>query len=329
MFRILTAIFCLCAALATARAAQNPGILWGVSDSGMDFGTGPIAGRNFAVPNPAYYLAHGVKLVRIPFEIMRIQPNPKAPLAPAILADLQQITAADSAAGAITVLDPHGYGFYDINGKPQDILQNAQAAADYVDLMRRIATAFAGQKIAIGLMNEPHSGNDAQYAPIWNQAIAAIRQAGFTGIILVPHAHWSSAADISPATPFSGTIIDPANNWVLELHSYLDPDGTGTYRQKIASPGIGAQRLAGAIAWSRLSHVRLFLGETGAPPDPASMAAFQAELVEIAKSPEVFWGVAVWGAGPWWKPDYPMRLDPIAGAARPQFLALEKMLAPN
>jgi endoglucanase len=328
MFRILTATLCLCAAFTLAQAAPSPGILWGISDSGMDFGNGPIAGRNFAVPNPAYYLAHGVKLVRIPFQITRLQPTPLGPLAPAILTDLQKITAADNTAGAITVLDPHGYGFYDINGKPQDILQNPAAAADYVDLMRRIATAFAGQKVAIGLMNEPHTGSDEAYAPIWNRAIAAIRQAGFTGIILVPHAHWSAAADISPTTPFSGAIVDPANNWVLELHSYLDPDGTGTYRQKVASPSIGAQRLAGAIAWSRASHVRLFLGETGAPPDPASMAAFQAELDEIAKSRNVFWGVAIWGAGPWWKPDYPMRLDPIAGADTPQFLALEKMLAP-
>jgi len=293
----------------------------------MDFGKGPIVGRNFAVPNPTYYLAHGVKLVRIPFEIDRIQPAPLGPLAPAIVADLQKIVAMDHAAGAITVLDPHGYGFFDIDGKPEDILQNPAAAADYVDLMRRIATAFVHEDIAIGLMNEPHTGDDQNYAAIWNRAIAAIRQAGFTGVILVPHAHWSAATDISPGTPFSGTIIDPGNNWVLELHSYLDPDGTGTYRQQVASPLIGVQRLAGAIAWSQASGVGLFLGETGAPPDLAGMAAFKAELDEIAKSPKVFWGVAVWGAGPWWKPNYPMRLDPIAGTARPQFLALEKMLS--
>jgi endoglucanase len=293
----------------------------------MDFGKGPVAGRNFAVPDPAYYLAHGVKLVRIPFQIVRIQPTPLGPLAPAIVVDLKKIVAHDHAAGAITVLDPHGYGFYDIDGKPQDILQNPAAAADYVDLMSRIAVAFAHDDVAIGLMNEPHTGDDKAYAPIWNQAIAAIRQAGFTGVILVPHAHWSAAADISPSTPFSGAIIDPGKNWILELHSYLDPDGTGTYRQPVASATIGAERLAGAIAWSRASGVKIFLGETGAPPDPAGMAAFQAELDAIAKSPGAFWGVAIWGAGPWWKPDYPMRLDPVAGAVRPQFLALQKMLA--
>ena len=326
MFKILLTAICICAAVPVAPAAA--GTLWGVSDSGMDFGKGQIAGRNFAVPEPAYYLAHGVALVRIPFQISRIQPVPQGPLSPPIVADLKKIVAADRAAGAVTVLDPHGYGFYGIDGKPQDILKNPTAAADYVDLMGRIAVAFAHDDVAIGLMNEPHTGDDHDYAAIWNRAIAVIRQAGFSGVILVPHAHWSAAADISPGTPFAGGIMDPGNNWVLELHSYLDPDGTGTYRHPVGSSSIGVQRLAGAIAWSRASGVRLFLGETGAPPDPAGMAAFQAELDEIAKSPSVFWGVAVWGAGSWWKPDYPMRLDPIDGAATPQFLALEKMLAP-
>jgi|GEM_PF-4723195 endoglucanase len=326
MFKILLTSICLCATLPTACAAA--GTLWGVSDSGMDFGKGPIAGRNFAVPDPAYYLSHGVTLIRVPFQISRIQSVPQGPLAPAIVADLKKIVAQDHAAGAITVLDPHGYGFYDIGGKPQDILTNAEAMADYLDLMQRIAVTFGHSDVAIGLMNEPHTGSDQDYAAIWNRAIAIIRQAGFTGVILVPHAHWSSAADISPDTPFAGTIVDPAHNWVLELHLYLDPDGTGTYRHKVVSPAIGAQRLAGAIAWSQTSGVRLFLGETGAPADPVAMAAFQAELDEIAKSKGVFWGVAVWGAGPWWKPDYPMRLDPIGGAATPQFLALEKMLKP-
>ena len=139
----------------------------------------------------------------------------------------------------------------------------------------------------------------------------------------MPHAHWSAAADITPRTPFSGNIVDPECNWVLELHSYLDPDDTGTYREPVKSSTIGAERLEGAIAWSRQRGVRLFLGETGAPPDATGLAAFRTMLGEISASPDVFWGVAVWGAGAWWKPDYPMRLNPIAGVDRPRFVALE------
>jgi endoglucanase len=333
MRRIPVALLFTFVTIVAAQAAPEPqsarSILWGVSDSGLEFGKGPIAGRNFSVPDPSYYLAHGVGLIRIPFQIVRIQPTAGGPLAPEIVGDLEKIIAADHAAGAITVLDPHGYGFYNIDGKPHDILTDPVAAADYVDLMRRIAVTFAHDDVAIGLMNEPHAGDDADYAKIWNRAIAVIRQAGFRGVILVPHAHWSSAADITPWTPFSGHIIDPGNNWVLELHSYLDPNDTGTYREPVGSSMIGAQRLAGAIAWSRQTGVRLFLGETGAPPDAVGLAAFRTMLAEISSAPDVFWGVAVWGAGAWWKPYYPMRLDPIAGVARPQFVALERVMTPE
>ncbi|HVE21405.1 MAG TPA: cellulase family glycosylhydrolase [Acidocella sp.] len=329
MRRVSIALLFIFAGMAAAHAASEPQILWGVSDSGLEFGRGVIAERNYSVPDPRYYLAHGVGLIRIPFQIGRIQPTARGPLAPDIVSDLEKIIDEDHAAGAITVLDPHGYGFYNIDGKPHDILTDPAAAADYVDLMRRIAVTFGHDDVAIGLMNEPHAGDDADYGKIWNQAIAAIRQAGFRGVILVPHAHWSSAADITPRTPFSGNIVDPDHNWVLELHSYLDPDDTGTYRKPVGSSTIGAERLARAIAWSRQSGVRLFLGETGAPPDEAGLAAFRTMLAEISSAPDAFWGVAVWGAGAWWKPDYPMRLDPIAGVARPQFVALENVMTPE
>jgi hypothetical protein len=83
--------------------------------------------------------------------------------------------------------------------------------------------------------------------------------------------------------------LPTARPTILELHSYLDPDGTGTYRQSVASTTIGAERLAGAIAWSRQSGIRLFLGETGAPPDAMGLAAVQTMFDEISSAPDVFW----------------------------------------
>jgi endoglucanase len=326
---LVTALMGISAPAQAAEPGKSPGILWGISESGMEFGKGPIAGTNYAVPDPTYYLQRGVRLVRVPFQIVRLQPVPEGPLDPAVLGYLKAIARQDAAAGAVTVLDPHAYGTYPINGKPQDILKNPAAADAYVDLMGKIAASFFAGDVAIALMNEPHTGADTDYAPVWNRAIAAIRQAGFHGVILVPHAHWSTASDITPAKPYAGVIIDPENNWVLELHCYLDPDNTGTYKKPVPSIGIGAARIAGAIAWSRLSHVRLFLGETGAPADGASLAALQTMFDAIAAAPDAFWGVALWGAGPWWNPKYPMHLDPTAGVDTPQFRTLETMITPE
>jgi endoglucanase len=236
------------------------------------------------------------------------------------------VIAKDSAAGVITVLDPQGFGFYDINGKPRDILADPAAAAGYINMMTRIAETFGKENVALGLMNEPHTGADTAYAVIWNRAIAAMRRAGYRGVILVPHAHWSNAADIKPDRPFTGIITDPENNWVLELHMYMDADSTGTYRKPTVSPQIGVQRLAGAIGWSKQSHIRIFLGETNAPATPVGLAALQNTLNQAAASPDVFWGVALWGGGPWWKPNYPLRLDPINGKDQAQFTLLQRYI---
>jgi endoglucanase len=310
-------------------AGTHSSILWGVAESGLELGRGMKAGTNYAIPDPSYYLQHHVRLIRLPFQIGRLQPEPQGPLDPAFLLAMQRIVHLDQAHGVVTVLDPHGYGFYDIGGKATDLLKDPAAAADYVDLMRRIAASFAHDDVAIGLMNEPHTGSDIAYSAIWNQAIAAIRAAGFSGTILVPHAHWSNAADLSPEHPFTGHIDDSLHNWVLEVHLYLDPDSTGTYRKPVASADIGRQRLSGAIAWSRQSGIKLFLGETGAPPGSLGLSALNVVLNEVAAAPDVFWGIALWGAGPWWKPNYPMRLDPIDGLARPQFVALEDAFVPE
>jgi endoglucanase len=310
---------------ACVPAAAGADVKWGVNESGLEFGTGPIAGTNFVVPDPTYYLRHGVEVVRVPFKLSRLQPVAGGPLNPAYVQDLRSIIAKDSAANAITVLDPQGFGFYDIDGKAHDILTDPEAAADYLNMMTRIAETFGKENVAIGLMNEPHTGADTAYAALWNRAIADIRRAGYRGIILVPHAHWSNAGDIKQNRPYTGHIIDPENNWALELHLYMDADSTGTYRKPTVSAEIGVQRLDGAIAWSRQAHIRIFLGETNAPATPVGLAALRNTLAEVAAAPDVFWGVALWGAGPWWKPDYPLRLDPINGTEQPQLSLLEQM----
>src|SRR6516165_7420257 len=235
-FHIACAILAYLSSFAATRpaiAGGNDDILWGVNVSGLEFGKGPIAGTNYPIPDPGYYLSRGVRLVRVPFQIVRLQPAPNGPFAPDMLGYLKTIVAQNSAAGAIAVLDPHSYGTYPIDNQPQDLLKNPTAQADYVDFMQRLAETFGHDNVAIGLMNEPHTGGDADYAPLWNQAIAAIRQTGFSGVIIVPHSHWSTASDITPATPFAGHIVDPGNNWVLELHLYLDPDNSGTYKKPI------------------------------------------------------------------------------------------------
>jgi hypothetical protein len=82
-------------------AARSP-ILWGVAVSGLELGRGMKAGTNYAIPNPSYYLQHAVRLIRLPFQISRLQPAPGGPLDPAFVHVMKAIVQLDEAHGAVT-----------------------------------------------------------------------------------------------------------------------------------------------------------------------------------------------------------------------------------
>ncbi len=316
------------AASACARATP----LFGVNLSGLEMGHGLVETGQWTVPDPTTMLADGVGIIRLPFKLERLQPTALGPLDPAYLGDLTSIMAENAAARAMTVLDPHNYGYIwtDSTASSQAIGTVAEATADYLDVITKLATAMRGKPlVAIGLMNEPHTQTCTQLLPVWQQAIADIRGAGFTGVITVPATDWQHADNLvaSGCAALSGALRDPQNNLVFEIHNYLDPGQSGQYRLPVAASDVGSLQLAPAIAWARQTGQRLFVGETGTPADAASLAALRDELTTIADAPDVFWGVTMWGAGPWWPVTYNLRLDPVDGVQQPQMTLMEQFLS--
>jgi len=312
--------------LATTVAAQATPYV-GVGLSGLETNSSKVPGKastDYAVPNPAYYLGLGVKLVRNPYLSQRMETGPGTAFNVAYLGYLQANVKAENAAGAIAVVEPHNYGTINIDGTNRDITTDGKA--NFIDHITRLAAAFANQPlVAVELMNEPHEHPDASYIPVWNEAIAAIRKAGFKGVVIVPAAEWSSPVPISVNSSFP--IVDPLNNWVLEIHCYPDPDGSGTWKQPIASATVGSDRMKGAIAWSKKTGIKLFLGEFATPADAVSISALRSMYVSVETNRDQFWGTAQWGAGPWWSPTYPARMDPINGVEQPQTTEMRAALA--
>ncbi|KAI5118104.1 hypothetical protein M0805_005211 [Coniferiporia weirii] len=60
-----------------------------------------------------------------------------------------------------------------------------------------------------------------------------------------------------------GAISDPNNNVVIEMHQYLDSDGSGTSETCVSST-IGAERIADATTWLKSNSLKGVLGEIGA-----------------------------------------------------------------
>ncbi len=321
----------LMAALAARGAPASAAPLFGVNLSGLEMGHGLVEAGQWTVPDPTYMLGQGIGVVRLPFKLERLQPTAFGALDPNYLGDLTSIMAEDASAKAMTVLDPHNYGYIwtDSTASSQAIGEVAEATNTYLDVMTKLAAAVRGKPlVAIGLMNEPHDQTCAQLAPVWQQAITAMRGAGFTGVIMVAGTDWQHADNFvaSGCASLFANLTDPQNNLVFEVHNYLDPGQSGQYAYPIAASNVGAMQLAPAMAWARQTGQKLFVGETGTPGDAASLAALRDELTTIADASDVFWGVTMWGAGPWWPTTFNLRLDPVDGVPEAQMVLMSQFL---
>ena len=57
-------------------------------------------------------------------------------------------------------------------------------------------------------------------------------------------------------------MVDPDKNFALEIHQYLDADGSGS-DTSVVSPTIGVDRLTAVTQWAQANGMHLFLGEFG------------------------------------------------------------------
>lgn len=159
------------------------------------------------------------------------------------------------------------------------------------------------------LMNEPHDIPAATVAGIMQAGVDAVRSTGATQLILVEGTSWTGAwtwSSSGNADAFK-TIKDPLNNLAIEMHQYLDSDGSGTSPTCVSST-IGAERIAGATEWLKANNYKGFLGEIGAGSNDACIAAVKGALCAMQQS-GVWLGALWWAAGPWWG-DYYQSIEP-------------------
>ncbi|KAG2017976.1 endoglucanase [Coprinopsis cinerea AmutBmut pab1-1] len=168
-------------------------------------------------------------------------------------------------------------------------------------------------------MNEPHT-MDARVVFDLNQAaVNAIREAGATRqLILVEGTSWTGAWTWT-TTSGNGNVFqnirDPNNNVAIQMHQYLDSDGSGTSPTCVSS-SIGRERLAAATAWLKQHNLKGFLGELGAGSNPTCIEAIKGALCSLQES-DVWIGWAWWAAGPWWG-NYFQSIEPPNGPALAQ-----------
>jgi endoglucanase len=244
---------------------------------------------------------------------------------------LHGFVAAATEQGATVILNPHNFARYH-----SDLIGTAAVPYEaFADFWRRLAGRFTHrQQVIFGLMNEPHDMPTEQWIAAANAAIEAIRATGSRHLILVPGngytgAHtWCGGFYGTPNARALQQLTAAAPPFAVEVHQYLDQDGSGTSPEAI-SRCIGSTRLQNFTKWLRRNRLVGFLGEFASGPDARSLAALDDMLDYIETNADVWLGWTYWSAGPWWS-DYFFSIEPERGADgtlidRPQM----QVLAPH
>lgn len=311
------------------------GFLPGANVAGAEFVGGGIPGTygyDYSYPKHSdidYFVSKGLKLFRIPFRWARLQLQLGQALDPTELGRLNDIVNYAISKGATVVLDPHDYARR--GGKVIGSgVAGAPTTQQFADFWSRLAKVYASNShVIFGIMNEPNGMTTELWLQDANAAIAAIRAAGAPNVIFVPGngytgAHsWNSSWYGTPNGQVMLGVQDPLNNFVYEVHQYLDDDSSGTKPDCKAAP-VGSTRLKGFTQWLRDHNARGYLGEFGVSQTATCLTALEEMLDYVDANRDVWVGWTYWAGGSRWNQDYMFSIQPVkdTGAERPQINVL-------
>jgi endoglucanase len=335
--RLATCLFATVFALVTNRISAEVRYT-GVNLSGAEFGQNVLPGTynvNYTYPNQTevdYFRSKGLNIFRLCFRWERLQQSTNANFNSAELSRLHTFVSATTAKGIYVILDPHNFQRYypdtaNFQSSAQGLVGSAVPDSAFVDFWSRLATIYkTNDHVIFNLMNEPNTMPTEQLVTSENAAIAGIRAAGATNLILVPGNGWTGAwtwQDNYYGTPNAQAmlnIVDSGNNFAFDVHQYLDSDGSGSHTN-IVSATIGLERLTNFTTWLEVNNRKGFLGEFAVPnaiigPGGSQNGdeALTNMLSHIQNNSDVWLGWTWWAAGPWWG-NYMFTLEKTAGGA--------------
>jgi endoglucanase len=313
-----------CASCPTSEAPELP-VLRGVSLAGAEFGDGALPGTygtNYTYPRSYevdHFMALGMNVFRLPFRWERLQRQQFAAFDSAELGRIDTFVNYATGRGAYVLLDPHNYARY-----YGAVIGAGVPTSAFADFWGKLAGRYkTNPRVIFGLMNEPNEMQTELWLADANAAIAAIRATGATNTIFVPGNAWSGAQSWMQnwyGTP-NGVVMlgidDPLDNFVIEVHTYLDSNASGSNMDACVSVSTAAQRLVVITDWLAQHGLRGFLGEFGAGENSVCLAAIDSLLDYLDAHAAQWQGWSYWAAGPWWGSS-PGNIEPVNGVDKPQ-----------
>jgi endoglucanase len=161
--------------------------LTGVNIAGAEFNGRKVPGvanQDYFYPAKAtidYFAAKGMSSIRVPFLWERMQPQLNATLDAAELKRLEDVVRYANGKGLYVILDVHNYAYY----RQKVIGSDETPVGALSDLWAKLAPLFKDNgKVGFGLMNEPKGLPTETWLAAANAAIAEIRRAGASNLVL-------------------------------------------------------------------------------------------------------------------------------------------------
>lgn len=303
---------------------------------GFDQANGPIPDKDYAVHSNQVidYLARKkVNVIRFLFSWERMQSTLGGPIPAAnsghykaYFDDYKRVVDyATTAKGMTVIIEPWqasatgGAGGAMWRGNL--VGGGVVTSAHFADFWSKMATLYRGNpRVAIGLVNEPNKMSTMSWFAIAQNAITAIRAAGFTGDIHVPGNGWTSATGWNDSSYDTGSpkrsnaygwlnargvglpLLDPLGRLVVGVHNYADADASGG-STAVVSSSITRTRLAGVVDWARANGLEVFVGEIGMYAGATNASANWKDFTSyLDANADTLVGFAWWACGKpgWW-----------------------------
>lgn len=231
--------------------------------------------------------------------------------------------------GYYVILDLHNYMRFCPNaaaGSCNTILTATQLTSIWHALLQdgvfgQLAKQYP-QHLLLDLMNEPNGIDAGDVVLNYNQTIDQIRKDGFTNMLLLEGTSWSGLhdwADSGNATAFT-QIVDPANNYAINVHQYFDPNYSGAGSTCVASASLLDNINAAQFAsWLKDNKLKAIVTEFGAPDnqtcqdDMSTFVNYLQSNAYTADNQSGFIGWTTWSAGHAWANNYPMNFQGPSG----------------
>jgi endoglucanase len=294
--------------IGTLRPAE---FLTGINFSGLSYE--PWSQWPLAAAADYFCNVKKMNVVRLCWAWEIAQPILNGPLDAKQVAGIEDQIARITGAGAWVVLELHNYGRRHEGDTDYIVGETTKVtSAHFADVWSKIATQWKNrERVIFELTNEPHDQDIKTLVRVSNEAIAAIRTAGASNMIMLCANNWNAYGwrRGSANLTYMLDIVDPLDHFVFDVHQYFDEWGAGKTTNVVAGWDAG---LISFTNWARKNGKKGFCGEFGTPATAAGNTALRSFLSFLKDNHDVWIGWAWWGGGGWWQYDYLFRLDPYA-----------------